>query len=119
MAEKAGESMLAKAAGLVPGGKQLANGAQVGTLGVLLWIGWQGNAIYEGIMGEAERTREEIATLGRRLDTMEDTIRKLAANEKRVEAIEAESVRLREAQAQVKLEVAAAMACARERKRCP
>jgi len=112
------ESTFGKISAIAGGGK-LANGAQISVLGVLLWIGWQGNAIYDGIMGEAERTREEIATLGRRLDTMEDTIATLADNAKRIEAVEAESVRAREALARLQLETAAALACARDKRRCP
>ena len=104
---------------VLPNGQKIAIGSQVGTLGALVLILWQGMSAAQSFIREAEATRDEVSALGDRLDKMDTAITALAANEKRIETVEAENTRLRGDVAQLQLSIAATLACARDRKRCP
>lgn len=105
---------------VLPGGQKIALGSQVGTLGALLLILWQGMSAAQSFIVEAEATRNEVSALGTRLDRMDTAITALVANEKRIDNAEAEITRLRAELAQTRLDAIAAIACAKTRgKQCP
>ena len=105
---------------VLPSGHKVSLGFQGGTFVTALVVAWQIATGATDTLEEIEATSEKVDAIGTRIDGMEKAIEALAANEKRIDTVEQENTRLRAELAQVRLDAAAALACAKTRgKQCP
>jgi hypothetical protein len=116
---KSDESAATSTKLVLPNGQKVSLGFQGGTFVTALVVAWQLWTGAAATLEKIETTSEKVDTIGERIDGMEKAIVDLAANEKRITTVEAENARLRSDVAQLQLDIAAALACARDKRKCP
>jgi len=104
---------------VLPNGQKVSLGFQGGTFATALLVAWQLWSGAASTLEKIETTSAKVDMVGVRIDDMERAIADLAANEKRITTVEAENTRLRSDVAQLQLDIAAALACARDKRKCP